>query len=56
MFEVTMYRGSEVLYRDQCDQGDLLPTMATLMQRFEAEHGKYEHQRNHAIQWRRVKE
>lgn len=56
MFEVKLFEGSDVLVRATCDVGDLLPTMATLMQDFEASKGKYQYQRNYAIQWRRVKE
>jgi hypothetical protein len=56
MFELKLFRGSDVFATATCDKGDLLPTIATLMQDFEATHGNYEYQRNHAIQWRRVKE
>lgn len=56
MFEIVFYKGGHKLQTVTCDKGDLLPTMATLMQDFEAEHGKYEHQINYAIQWRRIKE
>ncbi len=56
MFEVKLFRGGDILLCATCDKGDLLPTIATLLQDFEATHGKYEHQRNYAIQWRRVKE
>lgn len=57
MFEVIFYGlGGEKLYTRKCDKGDILPTMATLMQLYESEHGKYEYQREYAIQWRRIRE
>jgi hypothetical protein len=56
MFEVKLFQGSDVCATATCDKGDLLPTIATLMQDFEATRGAYEYQRNYAIQWRRVKE
>ncbi len=56
MFELKFFQGSDTYLTARCDVGDLLPTMATLMQDFEKEIGKYEYQRNYAIQWRRVKE
>jgi len=57
MFEVIFYGlGGQKLYTRKCDKGDILPTMATLMQLYESEQGKYEYQRNYAIQWRRIRE
>ncbi len=56
MFEVKLIEGSFTRETLTCDVGDLLPTMATLMQGFEAERGKYAYQRTYAITWRRVKE
>lgn len=56
MFEVRLYEGSYQRAMATCDVGDLLPTIATLMQEFEADKGKYAYQRTYAITWRRVKE
>ena len=56
MFEVRLLDGSGTLYVEHCDVGDLLPTMATLLQKFEAEHGRYVYQRPYAMQWRQVRE
>lgn len=57
MFEVIFYGlGGQKLYVRKCDKGDILPTMATLMQLYESEQGVYEYQRNYAIQWRRIRE
>ena len=56
MFEIMMIKGGDILNRKTCDVGALLPTIAALMQEFEIEHGAYEHQRNYAVQWRRVRE
>lgn len=56
MFEVRLYEGSYQRAMATCDVGDLLPTIATLLQEFEADKGKYEYLRNYAIEWRRVKE
>lgn len=56
MFEVIFYISGSIEQNITCDKGDLLPTMAMIMQDFESKHGKYEHQRNYAIQWRRIKE
>ena len=56
MFEVKFYFGSSSPKVRTCDVGDLLPTIATILQEFETVSGKYEYQRNYAIQWRRVKE
>ena len=56
MFEIRMiFRGGS-LYVRRCDKGELLPTMAAMLQDFEAEHGVYRHQENYALQWRRIKE
>ncbi len=56
MFEVKLYEGSYLVDTETCDVGDLLPTIATLLQAFEAEKPKYDYQRPYAIQWKRVKE
>ena len=56
MFEVKLINSSNTMYGMECDVGDLLPTIATLLQLYESENGAYEYQRNYAIQWRRVKE
>lgn len=56
MFEVKFFEGSFLWRTTTCDIGDLLPTIATVLQEFEAYKNKYEYQRNYAIQWKRVKE
>lgn len=56
MFEVILYKGSDPIYFEKCDVGDLLPTIATVLQWYEREHGKYEYQRSYAIKFRQVKE
>lgn len=57
MFEVTFYgAGGLPLYRDVCKVGDLLPTIATQLQRYEKHEGKYKYQRNYAVQWCWVRE
>jgi len=56
MFEVRLMNGDRTLYVRHCDAGDILPTIATLLQTFEADHGRYTYQRPYAIQWRQVKE
>ncbi len=56
MFEVRLIKSGNVLYQQVCDKGELLPTIATLMQKFEAERGTYEYQTSYAVQWRQVKE
>lgn len=56
MFEVIFHCGDGRPKTRTCDVGNLLPTIATILQDFERDHGKYEHQQNYAIQWRRVKE
>ena len=57
MFEVTLYGvGGHRLYTRKCKVGDLLPTIATILQQFEVDHGTYQYQRNYAIQWRQVSE
>lgn len=56
MFEVRLLDGGGTLFVRHCNVGDLLPTIATLLQQFEAEHGKFSYQRPYAMQWRQVKE
>lgn len=56
MFEVKLIRGSDTLVVKTCGVGDLLPTIAALLQRYEGNQGQYEYQRSYAIQWRRIKE
>jgi len=57
MFELKFYGlGGQCLYTRTCDVGDVLPTIATILQQYEADNGKYEYQRNYAIQLRRVRE
>lgn len=56
MFEIKMIHRGKSLYVRHCDKGELLPTIAAMLQDFEAEHGMYRHQDNYALQWRRVKE
>lgn len=56
MFEVRLMRNGDTLYLLTCEKGDILPTIATLMQKFEAERGSYRYQTNYAIQWRQVRE
>lgn len=56
MFEVYMMIGSYKAYTEHCDVGDLLPTIATILQKHEADKGAYIYQQNYAIAWRRVKE
>ena len=57
MFELVFYGlGGQKLYTRRCDVGDILPTIAALLQDYESEHGKYEYQRNYAIQLRRIRE
>lgn len=56
MFEVKLKRGSDTMYGMECVVGDLLPTIATLLQLYEAENGAYEYQRNYALTFRRVSE
>ena len=57
MFELRLYApGGGLKLVRQCDVGDLLPTIATMLQEFEAAEGEYKYQENYAIQWRRVKE
>ena len=54
MFLVTLYKGGNILDRQTCEIGDLLPKVATLMQDHLGE--GWEHQENYAITWCRVKE
>lgn len=56
MFEVYMYIGSYRKITKTCDVGDLLPTIASIMQECEADEGEYIYQQNYAIAWRKVKE
>jgi hypothetical protein len=56
MFEVKLKKGSDTVSALTCVVGDLLPTIATLLQLYEAENGAYEYQRNYAVTWRRVRE
>ncbi len=56
MFEVTFFYVDGMTKIKTCDVGDLLPTIATMLQEYERSHGKYEYQRNYAVQWRRVRE
>lgn len=54
MFLVTLFKGSKILDRETCDVGNLLPKVASLMQKHLGE--GWEHQENYAVTWRRVKE
>lgn len=54
MFLVTLYKGGNVLDRKTCEVGNLLPTIATLMQKHMGD--GWQHQENYAIAWRRIKE
>ena len=56
MFEVTFYQADGSSETRVCNVGDLLPTIATFLQEFERDYGKYEYQCNYAVRWRRVKE
>ena len=56
MFEVKLFEGSYIRAGRTCDVGELLPTMATLLQEFESQKGTYDYQRPYSIQWKRVKE
>lgn len=56
MFEVKMYTGDKVLFSELCESGEVLPTIAALMQRHESKYGKYEYQRTYAIEWRQIRE
>lgn len=54
MIVVTIWKGSDKLETRTCNKGELLPTIATLMQKHEG--GAWEHQRGYAVSWRVVKE
>lgn len=54
MFEVKLFRGSDIIDIELCAVGDLLPTVASLMQRHEGDGWRY--QQYYAVQWQRVKE
>jgi hypothetical protein len=56
MFEVVFFYPGGLEKTRTCDVGDLLPTIATMLQEYERSHGTYEYQRNYAVQWRRVRE
>jgi len=56
MFEVRLYEGSYCVDCQTCDVGNLLPTIATLLQAFEAKKPTYDYQRPYSIQWKRIKE
>ncbi len=56
MFEVRLIRNGDTLYVRTCDKGDILPTIAAIMQQFESERGTYKYQTNYAMQWRQVRE
>jgi len=54
MFEVKLIAGSYTIETTTCGIGQLLPTMAALMQKHE--NGGWKYGANYAIQWKRVKE
>lgn len=54
MFELKLYKGSEVIDRKTCDVGDLLPSIATLLQ--DNQGAGWEHQQDYAVRWVRVRE
>ena len=55
MLLVELWMGSQKMDSQPCDKGNLLPTIATLMQKHEAEHG-WKHGQEYAISWKIVKE
>lgn len=54
MFEVRLIAGSYTIDVKMCDVGQLLPTIADLMQKHEGDGWKYGSP--YAVQWKRVKE
>ncbi len=56
MFEVRLLDGGGTLFVRHCNVGDLLPTIAAILQEFEGAHGKFTYQRPYAMQWRQVSE
>lgn len=54
MFEVRIYKEGNLLTVETCDVGDLLPAIASLLQRYEG--GGWQYQTNYTVRWCRVKE
>ena len=54
MFVVKLYKGSDIIDIEKCAIGDLLPTVASLMQRHEGD--GWQHQQQYAVQWTLVNE
>jgi len=51
MIEIRLIRGSFLIDGASCEKGDLLPTIAALLQKFESEHGELKGGSKYAIEF-----